>query len=362
MTTPVANPYAKAARKTTVVPPKKPPKPRHGRAQETFIRETRRAIDEQGSLFFASNDWDNISIGSSGHAGLINPKKLSPDHLCCKSIAAWVPHLIIPSFVPTCPKCLSKASVDVGNARWVENPKLLHGAFTHRHLDTVCHHCMQCPKDFLGWNMDSLKVDADKITGILNYRLSKGFAVDESLYSFIVTNNSDTTASIHQRLKKMAADEWMNNATCCCRAVLAQRVVTTGNNQRYVAGTNQQTLDHLLIDTSKFTPEEKRARNLRYKLTNVERDLKFKEEEAEKDILFINVFRKKKNRNQFGLPFKGIGRKKLLLLIDLGTCTAKELLEHDGANPLVLESWRDIVQACYDKLNTKVVMLRRKKS
>jgi len=37
-----------------------------------------------------------------------------------------------------------------------------------------------------------------------------------------VTNNTDTAASIHQRLKKMTADNWMNDATHLCRAVLAQ--------------------------------------------------------------------------------------------------------------------------------------------
>jgi len=362
MTTPAPNnPYAKTGEKRKIIP-KKPTKARCGPAQVSFIRDARRGIDEQGSLFFAAREWSNICFGFSRHSSLVQPKKMSPEHFYCKPIAAWVPHLIIPSFVPTCPKCHSKESVDVSKTRWVENPKLLYGIFTHKYLDTVYYHCVKCQKDFLGWHMDSIKLDADEIAGILNYRLSKGFAVDEALYSFIVTNNSDTTASIHQRLKKMAADNWMNDATCCCRAVLAERVKTASNNNKlYVSGTNQRTLDNVLIDTSKITPEEKKARSLRHKLATLERDLKFKEEEAERDVLFVSVFQKKRNRNKFGLPFKGIGRKKLLLMIDLGMCTAKELLEHDGTNPAVLDSWKDIVQAHYDNLCTEVVILRRKR-
>jgi len=49
----------------------------------------------------------------------------------------------------------------------------------------------------------------------------------------------------------------------------------------------------------------------------LERDLAFKEQQVEKDVLFINVFQKK-NRNKFCLPFEGIGRKKLLLFVDPG--------------------------------------------
>jgi len=71
-----------------------------------------------------------------------------------------------------------KESADVVNTRWVKNPKVLYEIFTHKCLDTVYYRCLKCEKDFIGWNMESLKLDADEITWILNYRLSKEFAVD----------------------------------------------------------------------------------------------------------------------------------------------------------------------------------------
>ena len=53
------------------------------------------------------------------------------------------------------------------------------------------------------------------------------------------------------------------------------------------------------------------------------------------DVEFIDVFKLKKNRNKIDLPFKGIGKKKLLLLIEAGITSAKELLEYDGSDQAV---------------------------
>jgi len=40
---------------------------------------------------------------------------------------------------------------------------------------------------------------------------------------------------------------------------------------------------------------------------------------------------------------------------------ARDLLEHDGGNPLVLGFWKDIVEACYDHLKRDVLILRKKR-
>ena len=100
--------------------------------------------------------------------------------------------------------------------------------------------------------------------------MSRGFAVDDELHSFIVTHNSDTTASIYERLKKAAADRWINDATFCHRAVLAKQVKTRNKNGVFLRGTNQSTLHSVLVP---MTEEMKRFRGDRCQLVCLQREL-----------------------------------------------------------------------------------------
>jgi len=271
----------------------------------------------------------------------------------------WLPHLIIPNYVPSCGRCLSKVAVSIDPTKWVENPKMLYGLFSHRYLDTKYYKCNDCRSDFVGWHPETLKKDAQEIAGVLNFRMSKGFAVDEALYTFITTHNTDSTALIHHRLKKSVADNWINNATHYFKAVLSNRVKK--RNPDYLDGTNQQTLDRHLEIIVDRAPAEKRVKRLRASLACAEEELQSAQAKASRDVQFVNIFNKKKNRNVSGLPFKGIGREKCLVLIKHGVISAKALLEYDKGSPAILESWRDVVQACYDNLTRQVFMLQKKK-
>jgi len=236
----------------------------------------------------------------------------------------------------------------------------LYGLFTHRYFDTIYYRCHDCKSDFVGWHPATLKADANEIAGILNFRMSQGFAVDDDLYTYIVTHNNDTTASIHQRLKKSLADNWINDTTYYYKAVLSNRVKK--RNPNYVDGTNQRTLDMHLEILPELSVDEKRAKRLRSALAYAEEQFAVAESKAARDVQFVDIFHKKKNRNATGLPFKGIGREKCLVLIKHGIISAKELLEYDGGSPAILESWRDIVQGCYDNLTRQVYILRKKKT
>jgi len=100
--------------------------------------------------------------------------------------------------------------------------------------------CMACACDFLAWHEATVTQDASELTGMLSFRLSHGFVVDNELYSFIVNHTNNNTASIHQKLKRMLADAWMSSATHCYRAVLAGRV--NQHNPNFLEGTNQSKL------------------------------------------------------------------------------------------------------------------------
>jgi len=137
-----------------------------------------------------------------------------------------------------------------------------------------------------------LKLDAIEIAGVLNFRMSRGFAVDDKLHSFLATHNNLTTASICEMLKKMAADEWTNDATFCCRACLAKRVRTTNRNGSvFVQGTNQSALHSVLVP---MTDQMKRFRGDRHQLVCLQRELQAVEDAFDGDVQFVNMFKKKK--------------------------------------------------------------------
>ena len=353
MATAIPNPCAKPKAPKKKVKP--PPKPRHGPAQAKFIESTRLAVEKEQKAFFVDMDWSRIRYGGN-RGGTLVGKPIDPLSFYVKDIAMWIPHLMLPNYVPSCSKCQTKEMVDVNGFDWVENPKLLYGVCSHRYVDTIYYKCNKCTCTFLGFNAVTMETDAKEITGVLNFRMSQGFAVDENLYSFVISHSSDTTALIQQRLKKLAADEWMNDAACYFCGVAAKKVKARGGRNG-----REGLIDNFLVDTSKVTPAEKKARHLRYRLTNIERELKSIEAKAVADVFFIDVFNKKKNRNKSHLPFKGLGREKLLTLIGLEITSAKDLLACDGFNPAVKESWKDMVQACYDQLNRDVAHHRRKK-
>jgi len=89
--------------------------------------------------------------------------------------------------------------------------------------------------------------------------------------------------------------------------------------------------------------------------------LRDKQRAYNNDIKFIRVFEEKKNRNKINLPFKGIGKTKLLVMIGCGITSAKDLLEcdfdSDEANPKVKETWKDIVECHHEKLKFETDVL-----
>ena len=115
------------------------------------------------------------------------------------------------------------------------------------------------------------------------------------------------------------------------------------------------------MQLEELSPAKKKARCLRASLVSTEEKLEKAIDRASKKVPFVDVFNKKKNRSSAGLPFKGIGKEKCLTLIRCGIFMARDLLEHDGGNPLVLGFWKDIVEACYDHLKRDVLILRKKR-
>jgi len=244
------NPYLKSKPSQRLVP-KPPPTPWHGQPQAEFIKSVRLAIQEERGDCFAKRDWQRLTWSTP--ASLVNAKTMSPHLFYVKDLAVWIPHMLIPGCVPSCAKCLSKEGVDPNQCQFVEFPKMMCGLTCHRYLDSVHCHCTICQGDFQACNPETLKKDGNELVGILNFRMSQGFVIDEALYSFIAVNGANTTTSTFQRIRALHANRCVCAASCCYRAAMAKRIKPRDPTR--VEGTNH--LDSLLKQQLELTRDQK---------------------------------------------------------------------------------------------------------
>jgi len=104
----------------------------YGVEQSLFIEKRRALAWQFKHEFFKKNTWswvepkrtrDVSRIATANHS-------LHTDSFHVKDVAVWVPHLIMPSFVPSCPKCDSNVCVQVNASvglDWVKRSKILYG-------------------------------------------------------------------------------------------------------------------------------------------------------------------------------------------------------------------------------------------
>ena len=336
----------------------KPKKPvPYGAAQHNFIAKTRQSVKALGRSFFDTNNWTNIVPPFSLHTCLTSPDlSLYAESLYVRPIAMWIPHLLVPDHCPSCPRCEKNDGVDLTQlGQFVETPKLLYGVGSHRYLDTVYYSCRFCERKFAGYNERSMELDASRVIGIFNFHLSRGGAIDDDLYNFIVNHRQDTTSSIYHRLALLASDKYVDTAMFYYRAVHDKKV-RMSKSGTVSESSQQRTLDGIV---TRRKPESKTEQQLRLKRDQYEkaqRDLKSKTEQYNGDVSFSWLLSQKTNRNKIKQMFPGIGVGKMeFLLHHAKISTAKELLDYDGTHPGVKNSWRRTVSEYYDRLRTVMV-------
>jgi len=332
----------------------------YGSAQHDFIKSVRTSVLAEGAAFFKKKDWKRI--GPTTNTPLtLTELKICADSFYIKDVAMWVPHLLLPNHIPTCPNCKRSTCVDLSKAEFVERPKILHGVRTHRYLDTMSYKCMDCNKSFTGYNPQSLEQDAAKVLGVFTFYICKGFGVDEECYSCITNHSHDATSYIHRRIALSHTDQFLEDSLFYYRCCYAKKITNDAPAGTAPGDRRQRTLDYILT-AHKDTPEEKKQKTLMVTLKARRWELRDKERAYNSDIEFISVFEAKKNRNKINLPFKGIGKAKLLLMIGAGITSARDLLAYDfddpDSNPKIKESWKDIVECYYEKLKFEMDMLQ----
>jgi hypothetical protein len=201
----------------------------YGTAQAAFIKTVREAVKANPKVFFEDNNWREVTPkgGRFDSAILDNAKRRmwEVDDFYVKSIAVWVPHLLIPTHTPTCPHCKGSSHVPVDRAKWIGSPKILYGKDRHKYLDTMLYPCSACDKTFAGYNRDSMEHDAKVYFGFFNFYLGHRYAVDENLFRHIVESaTTQCTSNIFTSLKTCAYSAYFDDHQLYLMAVGAKKI------------------------------------------------------------------------------------------------------------------------------------------
>ena len=345
--------------------------PRYCDAQRQFIKDARGLIDIKQHAYFDTVDWRNVTPAGGKHIGLTSGKKAQTDSFYVKSVAPWVPHLLIPQHVPSCPRCKKNTHVDTASARWVAFPKLLYDLTTHKYLDTKLYPCLACNQEFTGYNKESLAVDAKVIVGYFNMYLAGKHTVTPELYSFIVNSLDTSSARIARHLQKLYADNYLSDYQIFLHAVRAERIKSAPTQAVSHFDMRQPTIMAALDEQrANATPVNRvrdsllrEIRNLKWLVQSAEAALDLSEDgPARNKLCFRRLLKDKRSRNNQKQPLPSIGVGKLQQLIDLGVNNAVELLQFDDVDGVFwsqrtrdqkLNSWKSEVEVYYSAKRTK---------
>jgi sentrin-specific protease 1 len=300
---------------------------KYGKAQADFIRFTRESIDADQNHFFDDKDWRNLTIKGGRYVGL-NNRKIELSSFDVKPVAAWVPHLLIPNHVPSCPNCEHARSVVVATSTWIASPKILYGLKGHRYLDTKMYNCKGCCKSFSGYNLKSMELDANKLIGFFGFNLSRSFAVDDELYNEIVNSSEEATASLQRRLAQNVKDQYLSDFQYYLFAVRQNQIKVTSSST--VNHDDQQTtLDKHLQPIQVKTEYDRHLERLDNQLKKAQWRVAQAEVQDQDPICFVSLLKIKSARNSRGKFLQGLGPSKLKDLIEEKITNGRHLLLFD---------------------------------
>ena len=327
----------------------------YGKAQADFIKLIRQSIDEKEEHFFHDKDWRMLTVKGGRYIGL-GSKKMEVTSFYVKPVAAWVPHLLIPGYVPSCPNCKVPRWVDCKNSKWITTPRILYGLRCHRYLDTKMYYCSGCTNRFAGYNLKTMEIDAKRLIGFFGFNLSRQFAIDEELYSMIVNLGEEATATIHKQLAQNVKDKYFDDFQYYLYSVRNNQVMTVSRNTTLHDAT-QATLDPHLQPIQKESEDKRNAKRLEMILQAKRVELRRATESVDDPIDFKNLLWTKKQRNARAMMLPNMGVSKLKKLISYQILNAKMLLQYndvdgnfvDTRGRSSLEIWKSVVSDEYQK-------------
>jgi hypothetical protein len=330
-------------------------------AQWSFIQKVRDKIKADAKAFFAENNWRSIVPNAGRYdSALLNKgskRTSNVESFYVKSIACWVPHLLIDGHTPKCPHCKTSRYVTVAQARWINKPKILYGIARHQYLDTLLYPCKGCARRFSGYHPVSMQLDAGVYYGYFNFYLGPTYAVDEELYRLVtLACATQATTAIARTLKHLCYNAYYADHQLYLSAVGVEKIKAPKKKS--------------LFKVTAFLEEEKdpEARRLRKKKHECGQNVRYARmslqaamTKAQADIKFRAMLDSKSNHNVHGdnRLIQGLGPTKLHKLIASQIYSCFELLKADPLEYSIqirhlLPRWAAMVKKHYDILENLV--------
>jgi hypothetical protein len=321
---PRAAPTINTSKKATV---------RFGEAQMEHIRQYRRLIDDSQCEEFYKN-WRSVLISKP----TIGPKraKVSPSDYYIRASAVWIPHIVIPDYVPCCPCCKSSASVDVSKSRWVQYPTLCYSRPNQKYLDTVTYPCTACKKQFRGTNLESMALDESGVVrAVFRFRILHRCAVDEELFLDIVKRPLEATNSIFNHLRSQSAQRYVSDVIEFLIQVKYENANAPSSRPISSYMVNRGASKKGNDTTGMSTSVRSDARNQRLEIIALEGKLAGLEQALADDLLFADVAKSKQARKGTQ-SLAGFGKARIEKLASVGIISARQLLDAYNSNDTVV--------------------------
>jgi hypothetical protein len=179
-----------------------------------------------------------------------------------------------------------------------------------------------------------MKLDMARYTGYFNFHFSGRFAVDEELFSFLISCYDLPTPKIFSILRQMAVDRYLNDNLLYLFAVTTKKIKATPRNVS-AQDRHQRTLDGTLQEVPTLTALERNMMRLKNELRSKNLLLESARAKVNESISLESLMKVKHGRNQLSTLLKGVGTKKLEKMIHAGIKTARQLVDYPG----VPECW-----------------------
>jgi len=171
--------------------------------------------------------------------------------------------------------------------------------------------------------------DSDRTLGFFNMKLSKRFAVDEELYSFIISGWKTPTAQLRQQLEDITTRKYLSDYKCYLHALRAKKIKLHRHEVSLDDRTQETVYRHLReVSTTERTLAEVRGNMVRARMRYQSALNTFRG-----PITFQELMNVKSDNNNSNRMLKKLGKKKLEQLIDAGIESGRQLLDCTGIPP-----------------------------
>lgn len=296
---------------------------RRSMAQEAFVQRTREAI-LAGTCDDLFVNWMEICPRKFRYGPRAEVR--SPSDFYLKSIAAWVPHILWPGYVPVCPSCEKNDCVILSTAKFIPFPMVLLCLAEDRDLDTMDVRCGRCCNRFRMTNQRSLSLDR---TGCVrgDYRIYRGrkIALHEDLYSYIIGRTNDQVQTVMREVNKLALQRYVSKLTAFMLTVKSQRARVESRNRYLIV----QCFDRLISSSSSrpvFEIVGVAPGPLEKEVAALEQKRDFAKRASDTVIDFSQLKKAKETKKRQDVR-AFLGPAKLQKLLDCGILSGRELLE-----------------------------------